>query len=75
MAYALRQLKVHEKNYPIHDCDFQLMYHPRKANVVAYALSRKIIHLSSLMVKELELIERFRDMDIYVERKEDNISF
>jgi len=37
------------------DFDFQLSYHPGKANVVADALSRKSLHMSSLKVKELEL--------------------
>jgi len=41
------------------DYDFQLSYHPGKANVVADALSRKSLHMSVLMVKELELIEQF----------------
>ena len=112
MAYASRQLKVHEKNYPTHDLelaavvfvlkiwrhylygskfevfsdhkslkylfdqkelnmrqrrwleflknyDFPLSYHPGKANVVADVLSRKSLHMSALMVKELELIEQF----------------
>ena len=119
VAYASRQLKVHEKNYPTHDLelaavvsvltiwrhylygskfevlsdhkslkylfdqkelnmrqrrwleylkdfDFQLSYHPGKANVVADALSRKSLHMSTLMVKELELIEQFRDMSIVI---------
>jgi len=39
------------------DYDLKLSYHPRKANVVADALSRKTLHLSALMVKGLELIE------------------
>ena len=40
--------------------DFQLSYHPGKANVVVVdALSRKMLHMSALMVKELELIEQF----------------
>jgi len=39
------------------DYDFQLSYHPGKSNVVANALSRKSLHMSALMVKELELIE------------------
>nr|KYP59799.1 Retrovirus-related Pol polyprotein from transposon 17.6 [Cajanus cajan] len=100
VAYASRQLKNHERNYPTHDLelaamvfalkiwrhylygarfsvfsdhkslkylfdqkelnmrqrrwmeflkdyDFQLMYHPGKANVVADALSRKSIHMST----------------------------
>jgi len=100
VAYASRQLKVHEKNYPtqdlelaavvfvlkiwrhylygsrievfsdhkslkylfdqkelnmrqrrwlefLKDFDFQLSYHPGKANVVADALSRKSLHMSA----------------------------
>jgi len=38
------------------DFDFQLSYHPEKANVVADALSRRTLHMSALMVNELELI-------------------
>ncbi|GJR42070.1 putative reverse transcriptase domain-containing protein [Tanacetum coccineum] len=64
IAYASRQLKVHEKNYTTYDLelgtvvfalkmwrhylyellsdyDCEIRYHPRKANVVADALSRK----------------------------------
>nr|GEX42817.1 hypothetical protein [Tanacetum cinerariifolium] len=68
IAYALRQLKIHEKNYTTHDLELgavmfpllekelnmrqmrwielfsdyecEIRYHPGKANVVAYALSR-----------------------------------
>ncbi|GJU31405.1 putative nucleotidyltransferase, ribonuclease H [Tanacetum coccineum] len=52
IAYASRQLKVHEENYTTHDLelgaigllsdyDCEIGYHPGKANVVADALSRK----------------------------------
>ncbi|GJZ42360.1 putative reverse transcriptase domain-containing protein [Tanacetum coccineum] len=55
IAYASRQLKVHEKTYTTHDLelgsrhwiellsdyDCDIHYHPGKANVVADALSRK----------------------------------
>ncbi|GJZ43071.1 putative reverse transcriptase domain-containing protein [Tanacetum coccineum] len=63
IAYASRQLKIHEKNYTTHDLelgavkelnlrqrhwlellsdyDCEIRYYPRKANVVADALSRK----------------------------------
>jgi hypothetical protein len=41
------------------DYDFRLSYHPGKANVLADALSSKSLHMSSLMVKELELNEQF----------------
>lgn len=117
IAYASRQVKVHERNYPTHDIklaavvfalkswrhylygahfqvfndhkslkylfdqkelnmrqrrwmkylkdyDFELEYDPGKANVVADALSRKCVQMSSLMVKELELIEKFRDINL-----------
>jgi hypothetical protein len=116
VAYASRQLKVHEKNYPTHDLELAVVvyvlkiwrhylygykfevfsdhkslkylfdqkklnmrqrrwleylkdfdYHPRKANVVVDALSRKSLHMSSLMVKELELIEQFRDLRLVSE--------
>ena len=46
------------------DYDFGLNYHPGKANVVADALSLKTLHISAMMVKELELIEQFRDMSL-----------
>ncbi|GKD77019.1 putative reverse transcriptase domain-containing protein, partial [Tanacetum coccineum] len=46
IAYASRQLKIHEKNYTTHDLELELFsdydceirYHPGKANVVADAL-------------------------------------
>jgi len=48
------------------DCDFQLIYHPGKANVVADALSRKKIQMLSLMIRELALIEDFRIVNLEV---------
>ncbi|XP_052734099.1 uncharacterized protein LOC128196647 [Vigna angularis] len=97
VAYASRQLKIYEKNYPTHDLElaavvfalktwrhylygstfqrrwleflkdyeFELLYHPGKANVVADALSRKAVHVSVMMVKELELVESFRDLRLH----------
>ena len=44
------------------DYDFGLNYHPSKANVVADALSRK-----TLMVKEFELLEQFKDLSLVCE--------
>nr|GEW74920.1 transposon Ty3-G Gag-Pol polyprotein [Tanacetum cinerariifolium] len=49
IAYASRQLKIHERNYTTHDLELELLsdydceirYHPGKENVVADAFSRK----------------------------------
>ncbi|MCI78270.1 hypothetical protein A2U01_0099540, partial [Trifolium medium] len=48
----------------LNDYDFKLSYHPGKANVVANALSRKSLHMSSPMAKELDLIEEFWDLSL-----------
>src|SRR3954462_5617545 len=40
---------------------------PGKANVVADALSRKSLHMSMLMARELDLIEQFRDLSLVYE--------
>ena len=53
------------------DYKFDLQYHPGKANVVADALSRKSLHVSAMMVRELELIESFRDLNLGVELHKD----
>jgi len=55
------------------DFDFQFSYHPVKADVVADALSRKTLHMSTLMVKELELIEQFRELSLVSELTPDGV--
>jgi len=55
------------------DFDFQLSCHPRKANVVEDALSRKTFHMSLVMVKELKLIEQFRDLSLVSELTPDGV--
>lgn len=47
--------------------NFELKYHARKANIVADALSRKSLHMSMMMVKEYELLEKFRNLNLSVE--------
>ena len=56
------------------DYDFEIIYHPGKANVVANAFSRKRIHMSAMMVKELELIEKLRDLNLGIQLGEDSIT-
>ncbi|XP_070039921.1 uncharacterized protein [Nicotiana tomentosiformis] len=59
IAYTSRQLKVHEKNYPVHDLELAAIVHAlkiwrnylygmSKANVVADAMSRKAVSIGSL---------------------------
>ncbi|KAA3483752.1 reverse transcriptase [Gossypium australe] len=70
VVYASRQLKPHERNYPTHDLelaairrwlellkDYELVidYHPRKANVVADALSRKSLFALCALNAQLAL--------------------
>jgi len=49
------------------DYEFELLYHSEKANVVADTLRRKTVHTAHLMIKEVELLEQFRDMKLQVE--------
>ena len=47
--------------------NFELSYHPSKANVVAGTLSRKSLHIFALMVSEMDLLEQFRDLSLACE--------
>ena len=48
------------------DYEFELKYHPVNANVVADALSRKSLNVGWMMIKEVELIESFRDLNLEI---------
>jgi len=63
-----KELNVRQRRWMkfLKDFDFELLYHPGKANVVADALSRKAVHASHMMVRELDLVEQFRDMQLQV---------
>lgn len=56
-----KELNIRQRRWMefIKDYEFTLQYHPGKANVVADALSRKRVHLSSTTMKGLELLEKF----------------
>jgi len=47
-----KELNMRQKRWMkyMKDCDFELLYHPGKANVIVDALSWKRMHMSSLMV-------------------------
>ena len=59
------------------DYDCQILYHPRKANVVADALSRKSIEsLAHILEQKRELIKELRqmfDMGVSLEMLEDRL--
>ena len=67
--FSQKELNMHQRRWLkfLKDCDFELSYHPDKANVVADVLSRKSLHISSLMVREFDLLEQFRDLSLVCE--------
>jgi hypothetical protein len=44
------------------DYDFEMKYHPGKANVVPDALSRKSLHVSIMMINQMIILEKFKDL-------------
>ncbi|WVZ19821.1 hypothetical protein V8G54_007143 [Vigna mungo] len=64
-----KELNMRHKRWMefLKDYEFELQYHPGKANVVADALSRKTVHISNMMVRELSLVESFRDLKLQCE--------
>lgn len=53
--------------------DFDLSYHPGTTNVVVDVISRKYLHMSMFMVRELEMIEKFRDMSLVCEETPNSV--
>ncbi|XP_072062151.1 uncharacterized protein [Arachis hypogaea] len=51
------------------DYDFELNYHPEKANVVADALSRKSLYAAWMMLREKELLKAFESLKISVQEE------
>ena len=48
------------------DYDCEILYHPRKAHVVADALSRKVAHSALLITKQAPLLRDFERAEIAV---------
>ncbi|RVW79757.1 Transposon Ty3-G Gag-Pol polyprotein [Vitis vinifera] len=66
VAYASRQLKPYERNYPTHDLELAAVYHPEKANVVADALSRKSVgSLAAIRGCQRQLLEELRSLQVH----------
>ncbi|XP_055826339.1 uncharacterized protein LOC129894704 [Solanum dulcamara] len=77
IAYASRQLRPHESNYPTHDLelaarrwlellkdyDVDILYHPGKANIVVDALSRKSMSsLTDVPPEKKELVHEIHQL-------------
>ena len=64
--FDLKELNMRQRRWMeyLKDFDFELMYHPGKANKVADALSRKEMHKAELMMLEYALLEKFRDLNL-----------
>lgn len=56
------------------DIDFELKYHPRKANEVADALSRKALVKAEVMMHTCNLYKKFRDISLNVTEVDGGIS-
>ena len=69
--FSQKELNMRKRRWLelLKDYDFELSYHPSKANVMADTLSRKSLYISSLMVRELDLLEQFRKIYIGIDRK------
>jgi len=67
--FSQKKLNMRQRRWLefLKDYDFELSYHPGKANVMAGTLSRKFLHISALMVREMDLLEQFRYLSLACE--------
>lgn len=61
-----KELNMHQRIWMkyLRDYDFELKYHPGRANKVEDALSRKEIHAIKLMILENDLLEIIGNLDL-----------
>jgi len=73
--FAQKELNMRQRRWLelLKDYDFGLNYHLGKANLVVDTLSRKTLHMSAMMVKELELLEQFRDLSLVCEMSSQSV--
>ena len=57
------------------DYDFELHYHPGKANVVADALSQKSLYAAWMMLQEEKLLKGFESLKNWYSRSIRNLVF
>ena len=50
----------------VKDYDCEILYHPGKSNVVADALSRKVVHSAALITKQAPLLRDFERAEVAV---------
>ncbi|RDX84393.1 hypothetical protein CR513_34563, partial [Mucuna pruriens] len=67
VVIKLKMWRHHLYRPRFEDFDFTLNYHLGKANIVNDALSMKFMHISALMVRELDLLKKFKDLSLVCE--------
>ena len=70
--FTQKELNMRQRRWLelVKDYDKDIPYHPRKANVVADALSREVVHSSALITREPRVWTDFERADIAVVTKE-----
>ncbi|TYK29789.1 ty3-gypsy retrotransposon protein [Cucumis melo var. makuwa] len=66
--FTRKELNMRQRRWLelVKDYDCEILYHPDKANVVADALSRKVVHSAALITKQAPLLRDFERAEITV---------
>ncbi|KAA0061277.1 pol protein [Cucumis melo var. makuwa] len=70
--FTQKELNMRQRRWLelVKDYDCEILYHPGKANVVADALSRKVAHSATLIMKQAPLLRDFERAKIAVSLKD-----